>query len=426
MAALTQYDLGKFGVNVDSSPIHKLDGELAQAQNAIRSTYGADGGLVNRGGYSNLNATATGASVLGGIGVPLGDGSSSTDRRLYIPSYNTGATYAGWVYSTDDFVTATAVASVPAPPGHTGGLGVPTNAAEFNNALFYITNAGLNTASQSIRKYNGRTDVQHALTLPTGAVAGITNFAVLDGIIYVNTLDTTGGDTLWVGRVFSLDPATGHLVQIGPAFPTGYAPGAMAMYQNDLFVVGNRTTNTNLVHIFKIRPGVETTWTDDETMGTGVYQVTDLYRWGAYLYVSQEGTTAGNVNILRRDIDGTYTAVLTAANSGVGSASFGMNFHEFGGYLYIAYYFPAGTSLVYRSATGASGAWSSLTTPTAAQLGLISSPTGTALLAIPVSSTSIYKSTNGTTFGAAINLSSLSGQTISTGHKGVRLDVVNL
>ena len=423
MPPLTQYDLGKLGVNVDSSPIHKLDGELSRAQNAIRNTKGVDGGITNRGGYSNLNGTATGGSVLGGIGVPLGDGpgSGSDIRRIYIPSINTGASFAGWIYSDDDFTTAQVDSKIAAPgfPG-TGFY----FAAVANNKLFYLKNNGFATATQVVRSYNGRTDYEASTLLPSGLLVGPTAFAVLDGQLYLTTLDSGTSDADWVGRVFRMDTETGHLTQIGPAFPTGYIPTTLALYQNDLYVGGTRATNTNLARIYKIRPDVENSWTNDETMSTGIYAINHLYRWGAYLYVATSATDAGNASVLRRSIDGSYTAVLTPGNVGVATGQFGLNFAEFGGYLYVSWYDGNISDAFYRSSTGAAASWSALTEPVGGLTYFVASPT--ALFSLGVSDNNIYKSTNGTSFGAAINLSTLTGQTIASLYVALRLDVVNL
>ena len=83
MGQLSLYNLGSRGVNVDSGPIHKEDGDFTKAQNAVSSPTGADGGLINRPGLDRTNTTAAAGAILGGIGVPLANGKTGT-RLLYI------------------------------------------------------------------------------------------------------------------------------------------------------------------------------------------------------------------------------------------------------------------------------------------------------------------------------------------------------
>ena len=82
MGQLSLYNLGSRGVNVDSGPLHKEDGDFTKAQNAVSATT-VEGGLINRPGLDRTNTTAAAGAILGGIGVPLPNGKSGT-RLLYI------------------------------------------------------------------------------------------------------------------------------------------------------------------------------------------------------------------------------------------------------------------------------------------------------------------------------------------------------
>lgn len=71
MDPIRTYNLGNAGVNVDKSPIHTADGELAESQNAIRQPLGLIGGIQKRPGLVAFNPVAAAGTILGGIGVPL-------------------------------------------------------------------------------------------------------------------------------------------------------------------------------------------------------------------------------------------------------------------------------------------------------------------------------------------------------------------
>lgn len=70
-SVITNYSIGEDGVNVDKNDLTIDDGELRQAQNAIKDTLGGGGGLKSRPGLTNFNASVAAGSVLGGVGMPL-------------------------------------------------------------------------------------------------------------------------------------------------------------------------------------------------------------------------------------------------------------------------------------------------------------------------------------------------------------------
>jgi len=82
MPPLKVYGLGSLGVNVDSDPLALDDRELRRATNAIDDPLG--GGLTNRPGLAAVNAVAAAGAVMGGVGVPLANQSSSGTRIFLI------------------------------------------------------------------------------------------------------------------------------------------------------------------------------------------------------------------------------------------------------------------------------------------------------------------------------------------------------
>lgn len=88
MASLIRLlNLGKEGVNVDSSNLHMQEGEVRKAQNVVADANRQNFGLANREGLGRFNASAAAGTVLGGICVPLIDelsGPGSAESHLYI------------------------------------------------------------------------------------------------------------------------------------------------------------------------------------------------------------------------------------------------------------------------------------------------------------------------------------------------------
>jgi hypothetical protein len=76
MPPLKVYGLGSLGVNTDTDPFALDDRELRKAQNAITDQLGGDG-LISRPGFGAANTVAANGAVLGGVGVPLANLSSS-------------------------------------------------------------------------------------------------------------------------------------------------------------------------------------------------------------------------------------------------------------------------------------------------------------------------------------------------------------
>jgi len=78
---LTVYGIGRLGVNVDTDPLMLDDHEVTKAANAINDPLG--GGLTNRPGLGAFTSAAAG-SVIGGVGVPIANLSTSGTRFFFI------------------------------------------------------------------------------------------------------------------------------------------------------------------------------------------------------------------------------------------------------------------------------------------------------------------------------------------------------
>lgn len=84
MAILKVYNVGSMGVNVDTDPISIQDQELRLAQNAIRDPLGNDSGLRKRPGLGPFNLNTASGPILGGIGVPLINLSTSGTIQIFL------------------------------------------------------------------------------------------------------------------------------------------------------------------------------------------------------------------------------------------------------------------------------------------------------------------------------------------------------
>lgn len=69
MGAIRVRTLGLKGVNLDKDPLVLEPDELTRAQNAVSDVRGAIAAIVNRPGLAAITPSASGASILGGIGV---------------------------------------------------------------------------------------------------------------------------------------------------------------------------------------------------------------------------------------------------------------------------------------------------------------------------------------------------------------------
>ena len=83
MPRLKVYGLGSLGVNTDTDAFALDDRELRKSQNAITDQIGGEG-LVNRPGYAPVNTAAAPGPVLGGVGVPLANLSTTGTHFFWI------------------------------------------------------------------------------------------------------------------------------------------------------------------------------------------------------------------------------------------------------------------------------------------------------------------------------------------------------
>jgi hypothetical protein len=140
------------------------------------------------------------------------------------------------------------------------------------------------------------------------------------GMLYLTVIDQNDSDQLVGGRVMSLDPSTGALVQIGNHFVTRASgadtiPYALAWHAGRLWCgVLNRQDSDPAGAVYFFRPGIDTTWTLDRTAAiTNSVGVAFLVSYKGQLFAGhRDGSTNGIVEV--RSSIGAWTASLTIAD----------------------------------------------------------------------------------------------------------------
>ena len=332
------FNLGEKGVVNAKDPIHVIDGELLQSQNAIANNPDEGlGGLEKRGGMAKLNTVAMSGAVLGLANVPLEDPVSGFGEWIYV-----GGTQGGisqWCGASYDFLvnfsnfdtlltadiqpagarTYTKIAG--AFPGATDYRS--TSIARANNKLFYAADGyTVDTEAPPIRCWTGKKDFEIA-RIPEWFDAGVRRHAkaivrliTFDTFIYLSTWDGgTSPDT--AGRVFRLDPETGTLLQIGEAFGgqageiAGGFPFSLVSWNGRLWVGTANAAAAPAGKVLWIRPGLDDAWTLDHTMTAGQGNVLALAGF----------SVTGNLYVGVDGVGGVAGLVLARTPSGVWSTS---------------------------------------------------------------------------------------------------------
>jgi hypothetical protein len=325
------YNLGEKGINVTTSPIHLEDGELTSGQNAVFDPKGEEGGLRKRDGMTKLNSVAAGSggAIKGFVSLPLPAPDTFLTKTLYAALGSADSN--NFLTSTDG--TTWAATTTPSTP-YAAGVGSTGRFLTFNRKLWYPGNqftqypAAGNTPP-IIRVYDGTNDLE-AVKVPYSATSGVNALYVEDmcahnGFIAFCVIDYGGTTPNIRGRVFMLDPYTYQVEQVGNAFGagtgenTGGAPVALCSYGGYLWAgTWSETAGSAMVgKIWKIRAGVEETWTLDLTTATGQGDIVALGVYNGLLYASVTGndvTPASEAGlVLVRATTGAWTTADTSA-----------------------------------------------------------------------------------------------------------------
>jgi hypothetical protein len=368
----TAYSLGKVGVSIDKSPIHREEGELSKAQNAIRDPLGVDGGIHKRPGLTKVNAVAAAGVIGGSEAVPL---VKPVTRRLIAGRYVDDTT-TGWNTSTDGFATS------PTTGGPDGFVAVATprspdkvwtnfaNAhnrqfqfvgnpsVTYRNRFYYAGNDyTVGTTSPTIRVWDGVRDVLLA-RIPNNPDTGATqatavlNMIAANGFLYLTTYDggSYGANTV-KGRVFQLNTENGQVVQLGSRFPitpeTARVPYSLTWWNGRLWTRTYTGGGTATARTYVIRPGVNTDWTMDNLSSSGSRTTTCMASFQGDLYLGCINMASAAAIVEKRNTLGTYSTARTVALNEGGSvptmSDFG-DYNSFGvmavfkGSLYATYF----------------------------------------------------------------------------------------
>lgn len=332
------YNLGSVGVDLTKSPLHKDDGSLVSAQNAVPDVRDEAGAIAKRDGLTVINSSALSGAVKGAVFVPLAIGgalaTSGNTGRAYVGLLQTGtegtdADY-GWAYSSDAFATGgtltTTAPSVPESAIHRRIYPLQCRrAAVVNNKIYYSTgngNSGTSyTRTPAVRVFDGTVDREFA-RLPanpddtTNSFAYTINCVFAVGTTIYLSVSNIITDDAEVGSVWSLDTTNGAFKRIGATFSTGELPGPLAWSLGRLWVGTVSTDATNSGIVYFIRPGIDSTWTADETMGV-VGPVRDLVDYNGTLFsaVGRASYAITGTIYKRSPTDGTWASTESAATS---------------------------------------------------------------------------------------------------------------
>ena len=330
---LSIYNLGSVGVDLSKSPIHKDDGSLVSAQNAVPDIRDEAGGLAKRDGLVAINSSALGGgSVQGAVYTPLTLGSSIGTGRVYAALVQTGtegtnADY-GWAHSADAFATGgTLTTTLPSPAEVAMHLRLNAinnrRAVTVDNKIYYSRGNG-NTASYivtpAIRVFDGTVDREFA-RLPTNPDDTTNSFALaitcmfaVGTTIYISVWNDNAGGAE-TGSVYSLDTVTGVITQVGATFTGTHVPGPLAWHLGRLWV-GSTPITPAAGNAYFIRPGIDTAWTTDESFAVAG-PVRDLMEFQGSLFASVGRSSYGVTGTIykRSPTDGSWSSSESAATS---------------------------------------------------------------------------------------------------------------
>lgn len=346
MPKLDIYNISKLGVNVDKAQPFLEDGELTKAQNAIRDGIGEDGGLRKRPGLVEYNSVAAAGSILGGVGVPLGPGPSSS-TAYYLATNNSPF----WFTSTDRFNTAATTTLLSAM-----GTNAVKASAMLGGRMYYIAKTVAD--NQSIRVFDG---VQDSLftSLPSGYT--FVQLATFKGNLYAAVAQSTTA-----AYVYRIDYA-GRLKQIGAALPTAIVLfGELGFHNNDLYVSGQQSGGAVAGKIYRIREATATTatvWSLDYTHPEATGTVRSLCSFAGLMYAGRQGVAATQGAVLQRSMAGVYSVV----DNLLSTFAIPQSMFVYNGALYVwATRYSAGNDQVRKSSDGTT--WSTVLTSATADL----------------------------------------------------------
>lgn len=347
------YKLGEVGVNIVDSPLHVPDNALITAQNIELPRDFGKGGIRKRGGMPRYNSSALAGSVLSLTDVPLPN-PSGISRTLYVALRDVGA--GKWRQSTDGSTWAnnTTIERQPSiTKSPSANAPRSQRVATFDRKLYYAGDdytqyAAANHTAPTIRAFDGTSDLL-VTRVPYNPIAGgdtnslwITDLYQDNGLIYIGCYDPGGVAPDHRGRVFSFNPETGVLSQIGNRFgggtgeSVGGMPFAITSYLGMLWAGTYGIAGATAGRVYRIIPGAEETWTLDHTTTAGQGYITWMVGYLGELWAFTMADAGSGARILRRTASGTWsTSETSSQTANPGYYTGGIAFDDL---LFCAYY----------------------------------------------------------------------------------------
>lgn len=328
-AKINLYNLGSMGVDLTRSPLHKADGALVAAQNAVPDVRGEAGGLTKRDGLVAVNSTSAGGSLLGAVNAQVGSGTFGaglSGNRVFYSS----AGLSVWRYSDDYWDTSAGVANAGEAldtgdfAGITGTGHAGPFAVVYNNQVYFADGQGVRGTDQpNITIFDGAVD-KVFVTVPNNPDAAVVTQAVSsmvvnEGTIYLTTWDVGTATANLKGSVYSLNPITGVLTKLGATFPTTYLPWKLCWHGGRLWC-GTFSEDVDAAgRVYWIRPGIDTAWTLDHTTTAGQGQITTLCEYRGELFAGTTGNATVAALVKKRTTLGVWSTSATGPEVATGS-----------------------------------------------------------------------------------------------------------
>lgn len=348
MQETTEYLVGSKGVNVVASPLHTPEGALLSAQNVAFTRLLGVGGLASRGGIAPLTASPLAGPVLSLTNVPL----ALPGEFDLMVGLNSGETNA-WKKSSDGTTYTNLATTVleRLSVGYTslwGSATIPRDprSVSFRGKFYYPgDNYVVDTSAPPVVVYNG-TVAYEQFRVPSSPVASgvprwISDFQLFGGLIYFSVFDNGGSAPDHKGRVFAFDPSAGTLLEIGNRFGNGSGentkgfPFCVTSYLGQLWAGTYGISGNNQGGVYRIRPGIDETWTLDltATLHNGYYM--SLCPYKGLLFAATDADSSGTAIIQKRTSVGAWSTSFTAP---AGNVSFCGSLCVFNNLLFAGYY----------------------------------------------------------------------------------------